>query len=107
MEIDVGHMGGEGTETLLDTLLITDVRIDIIKNSQFGSILCRNMQTSLSHQGEQANRFQGQSVLPPVFGPVMISRWKVSPRCTSMGTTFFWDPEVGDVPAGCGCVLLY
>ena len=56
---DVGHMGGEGTETLLDTLLITDVRIDIIKNSQFGSILCRNMQTRLSHQGEQTNRFQG------------------------------------------------
>ena len=30
-----------------------------------------------------------ETVLPPVFGPVTISRWNSSPRWTSMGTTFF------------------
>ena len=53
----VGHMGGEGTERLLDTLLVSDIRIDFLKNRQFGTVKCRNVKTCLSHQGKKTDRF--------------------------------------------------
>ena len=47
-------MGGECTQILLDALLIANVGKYIVKNSQPGSLKCRDMESSLSHPGKDS-----------------------------------------------------
>ena len=42
-------MGGEGTEALLDTLLVADICENIFINSQFRMVKGRNVKAGLSH----------------------------------------------------------
>ena len=55
---DPCHMGGKGTETLLNTLFIPDIRKHILKNRKLRTIQCRDMQSCLSHQHKQSNGLQ-------------------------------------------------
>ena len=61
-------MGGEGTEALLDTLLVPDIRIHFFVHPQVGAVESRDMQPRLSHQGKQSHRFQGHGLAAGV-GP--------------------------------------
>ena len=54
---NAGHMGGEGTETLLDALLVTDIGKDFRKDRKLTSIQSRNMKSGLSHEGKQSDGF--------------------------------------------------
>ena len=54
---DIAHMGGEGRETLLDALFISNIGKYIIKYIQSGTIQCRNMKSGLSHQSKQTQCF--------------------------------------------------
>ena len=45
-------MRREGTEALLDTLLISDIGIYIFKNCQFRTVQRRDMKSFLTHQGK-------------------------------------------------------
>ena len=51
----VDHVRGESTETLLNTLLITDISVNLIEYLQTGIVKCRNMKSGLSHQTEQTD----------------------------------------------------
>ena len=51
-------MGGEGTETLLNALLISDIGKDLVKYGQLRLVKRRNMKTGLSHQGEKSHSLQ-------------------------------------------------
>src|SRR5713226_194341 len=58
---NAAQMRREGTQTLLDTLLITDIGKDLLKNGNFRALIHRNMQTGLSHQRQQTYSFEGHS----------------------------------------------
>ena len=49
---NVGHVGGEGTEALLNTLLVSDVGKHLFKDSQLRSVKRRYMEACLPHQGK-------------------------------------------------------
>ena len=49
----------ERTETLLNTLLISNVSVDFIKNGKLRVVGCRDMQTGLSEQCKQSDGLQG------------------------------------------------
>ena len=52
-------MRGEGTQVLLNALLIADVRIDFVKDRELGMVRCRNVQAALAEQGKKSDGFQG------------------------------------------------
>ena len=53
---DILHMGGEGGKALLNALLISDVRIDILEDPQDGALLCGDVKARLAHKGQKARR---------------------------------------------------
>ena len=53
---NVGHVGREGTEALLDALFVSDVCKNLIKDSQLRSFPGGNVKSCLSHKGKEANR---------------------------------------------------
>ena len=54
---NAGHMGGEGTETLLNALLVTDICKYFCKNRKLAAVERRYMKTGLSHEGKQSDGF--------------------------------------------------
>ena len=56
---NIGHVGGEGGQRLLDALLISDVRVDIVKDGQLTVIPGGNVQACLSHERQQAAGLEG------------------------------------------------
>ena len=52
-------MAGEGGKALLDALLIADIGVDFIEDSQLRAVRGGNLQPRLRHEGEQAHCFQG------------------------------------------------
>ena len=56
-EIDVGDVGGEGGEILLDGLIVADVGEDGVEDGQLGAV-GRDGHSGLRHQGEQASGFE-------------------------------------------------
>ena len=50
---DIGHMAGEGTQTLLDRLLITYICVDFREQGEPGMFSGRNVQPCLSHEGKK------------------------------------------------------
>ena len=57
-EIDVGDVGGEGGEILLDGLVVADVGEDGVEDGELGAV-GGDGDAGLGHQGEQADGFQG------------------------------------------------
>ena len=55
----VGHVSGEGGQTLLDALLIPDVRQHLVEHRHSASCPHRNQQPAHGHETEQADGFQG------------------------------------------------
>ncbi len=55
-------MRRESTQTLLNTLLIANIRENLPEEIQRGAWLGRNMQTSFRHQRQQTNCFQSYSL---------------------------------------------
>ena len=55
---NVGHVGGKGTEALLNALLIADIGKYFFKNSQLRTVGGGNMKPALSHDGKQADGLQ-------------------------------------------------
>ena len=55
---NAGHMGGEGTEALLNALLVANICEYFRKNRKLAAVKCRNMKTGLSHESKQSNGFQ-------------------------------------------------
>ncbi len=51
-------MGGEGTEALLNALLIANVCKYFRKNRKLAAVQCRNMKAGLSHEGKKSDGFQ-------------------------------------------------
>ena len=49
----VHHMGGKGAEVLFNTLFISYIGINFIKDSQAGAVKCRNVEPCLPHQGKK------------------------------------------------------
>ena len=56
---DMDHMRGECRERLLNALLVSDIREDIVKNTHHGAVRNGDMHTRLCHNGKQAECFQG------------------------------------------------
>ena len=56
---NICHMRRERTETLFNTLLISNVSVDFIKNGKLRVVGCRDMQTGLSEQCKQSDGLQG------------------------------------------------
>ena len=52
---DGPHMAGEGGQALSNGLLITNIRQNGIKSRQGAAIPCRDVQTTLRHQGQQTD----------------------------------------------------
>ena len=61
---NVCHMGGEGTEALLNTLLIPDIREDLCKKQKARAVKGGNVQAGLSHKGKQPQRFSEKRFFP-------------------------------------------
>src|SRR5512143_1029315 len=55
-------MAAEGTERLLDGLLVTDIGIDGIEAGQLGATLGRDMESALGQENEQADGLQRDSL---------------------------------------------
>ena len=55
---NAGHMGGEGTEALLNALLVANICEYFRKNRKLAAIQRRNMKACLSHEGKQSDGFQ-------------------------------------------------
>ena len=60
-------MRRECTKALLNTLFISDICINLMKYSQFTAVSGRNVKSGLSHQTEQADRFQRNSFTTGVW----------------------------------------
>ena len=43
---------------MLNTLLITDIRINLMEDRKLRTVACRNVQTCLPHQGQQSDRLK-------------------------------------------------
>ena len=54
-------MRGEGTQALLNALLIPDVRIDLMENGKLRTVQGGNMKAGLPHQAEKPRCFQAVS----------------------------------------------
>ena len=54
---NVRHVGREGTETLLNALLVSNVGKYIVKDSQLRAVKGRNVEARLSHESKQAHSF--------------------------------------------------
>ena len=59
---DVGHVGGEGGQALLDGLLVANVRVHFLKGGKLRAHGPRNVQAALGHQGHEAQGFQGDGL---------------------------------------------
>ena len=92
---NIGHMRRECTKALLNTLFISDICINLMKYSQFTAVSGRNVKSGLSHQTEQADRFQRNSFTAGI--------WSGDDQQCEL----FSDRAVGDVPHGYGCVPLH
>ena len=46
---NIGHVGGEGTQALLNALLVPDVREHILKHGQLGAVEGGDVKLSLIH----------------------------------------------------------
>ena len=57
-EVDIGDVGGKRRKILLDRLVVADIGQHGIEDRQLGAIR-GNGNAGLRHQGQQANRFQG------------------------------------------------
>ena len=55
---DILHVGGEGTEALLDGLLVSDIGKNLFEYRQLRALKGRDVESCLSHQGEQAHGFE-------------------------------------------------
>lgn len=66
------HMPGEGGQALLDGLLVANIGEHLLKYRQLRPQIRRDLQARLQPPRRQTNRFH-VTVLPPVFGPVIIS----------------------------------
>src|SRR5262249_47936932 len=53
---NAAQMRGKRAQTLLDALLVADISEDLLEDRDFRVLVDRDMQTGLSHQGQQANR---------------------------------------------------
>ena len=58
----VGHMGGEGGQALLDALLVAHVSQDAAEHSQAAAAVGRDVQAALSHEAQQTDGLQGDSL---------------------------------------------
>src|SRR5690242_5408385 len=57
----------ESAQTLLNTLLITDIGENFLENGNLRLLFRWNMQTRLSHQGEQSDRLERDRLTPRVW----------------------------------------
>lgn len=55
-------MGREGTQGLLDALLVSDIGENFVENGKLRVVEGRNVKTCLAHQGEKADSFQGNGL---------------------------------------------
>ena len=53
------HVGGEGAETLLDTLLVADVGKDLAVDGDAGIRRGRDVHAALDHECQEADGFEG------------------------------------------------
>ena len=84
---DPRYVRAEGAERLFQALLVADVGQDVVEDRarccpRRPGCACRDW--AIRQSSPAVLR---QTVLPPVFGPVMMSRLKPMPRRMSMGTT--------------------
>ena len=54
---NICHMRREGTQALLNALLISDICIDLFKHCQFRTVSGRDVKAGLSHQGKKSYGF--------------------------------------------------
>ncbi|MNO86305.1 hypothetical protein D3C76_777010 [compost metagenome] len=59
-------MAGEGTQALLNALLVADIGINRIEYAKLAAVLSRHKQPGHRHQAEQADRFQRDGLPPSV-----------------------------------------
>jgi len=79
----------EGTEALFNTLLVADVCVDIFEKYRVLNGRVPECGVLPVPSGVKSPTVFSETVLPPVFGPVTISRSNVSPREMVIGTTLF------------------
>ena len=63
---DVGHVGGEGGQGLLDGLFVADVGEHLGEHRHLAARPGGNLQPGLGHQGEQAAGLQGDGLAPGI-----------------------------------------
>ena len=55
---DVDHVRGESRQRLLNTLLVSQIHLNVIVQADAGRLVARDMQPSLRHQGKQPQRLE-------------------------------------------------
>ena len=55
-------MGRERTEALFDTLLVSDVRIDVFEYGKLGAVKRRNVEPRLAHECEESYCLEGNGL---------------------------------------------
>ena len=99
---DMIHHSAAVSRGIKNTLLITDIGIDFIKNSQFTAVQRRNMQTGLSHHLQKSRGLQrygftagigtGNDQLVKLFAQLHIDRNSLPGR--KKGMTAFADVDI-------------
>ena len=84
---DVGDVTAEGAQRLLDGLLVADVGIDRRESSDSSEPLWAGMCSPHCAITASSPTVLSETVLPPVFGPVMTSAKVPGLGSMSMGTT--------------------
>ena len=59
---NVGHMGGEGGQALLNALLVAHIRQHPVEYTHGAAAVGRDMQAALGHQTQKADGFQGNGL---------------------------------------------
>ena len=99
---NIGHMRRECTKALLNTLFISDICINLMKYSQFTAVSGRNVKSGLSHQTEQADRFQRNSFTAGIWSGDD-QQCEVLPKCHGDRNNFFrieqWVTSLTDTDA--------
>ena len=59
---NICHMRGKCTQALLNALLVTDIRIDLMEHCQLRTVACRDVEPCLSHQSEEPDGLKRHSL---------------------------------------------
>ena len=60
-------MGRKSTQTLLNTLFVSDIRIDLMKNCKLRAVTGRDMQPCLPHETEKSDCLQGNGLTTGIW----------------------------------------